>query len=169
MKAGDVMTPGPACISPDASIADAIRLLLERKFSGLPVVDARGSLVGIVTEGDLLRRNETATQRKRPSWIEFLMGPGRLATEYVQTTGRKVSDVMTPEVRTVTEDAPVASENLILVHIDDVVRQGSAPRRCLRTARSGVYRVRPCQAKGASAPHYSSSRISKECAEDVLR
>jgi CBS domain-containing protein len=107
MKAGDIMTPGPACISPDASIADAIRLLLERKFSGLPVVDARGSLVGIATEGDLLRRNETGTQRKRPSRIEFLMSPGRLATEYVQTTGRKVSDVMTPEVRTVTEDAPL--------------------------------------------------------------
>ena len=105
MRAADVMTPDPVCISPDASINDAIRLLLERKFSGLPVVDARGSLVGIVTEGDLLRRTETGTQRKRPSWIEFLMGPGRLATEYVQTTGRKVNDVMTPEVRTVTEDA----------------------------------------------------------------
>jgi len=55
------MTPDPVCISPDASITDAIRLMLERKFSGLPVVDARGSLVGIVTEGDLLRRTETGT------------------------------------------------------------------------------------------------------------
>jgi CBS domain-containing protein len=107
MKAADVMTPDPICISPDASIMDAIRLMLERKFSGLPVVGARGSLVGIVTEGDLLRRTETGTQRKRPSWIEFLMGPGRLATEYVQTTGRKVNDVMTLDVRTVTEDAPL--------------------------------------------------------------
>ena len=107
MRAADVMTPDPVCISPDASIVDAIRLMLERKFSGLPVVDARGSLVGIVTEGDLLRRTETGTQRKRSSWIEFLMGPGRLATEYVQTTGRKVNDVMTPEVQTVTEEAPL--------------------------------------------------------------
>ena len=106
MKAADVMTPDPVCISPDASIVDAIRLMLERKFSGLPVVDARGSLVGIVTEGDLLRRTETGTQRKRSWWIEFLMG-GRLATEYVQTSGRKVKDVMTSEVRTVTEDTPL--------------------------------------------------------------
>jgi CBS domain-containing protein len=98
MKAADVMTPDPVCISPDASITEAIGVMLERKFSGLPVVDARGSLVGIVTEGDLLRRTETGTQRKRPSWIEFLMGPGRLATEYVQTSGRRVSDVMTPQV-----------------------------------------------------------------------
>jgi CBS domain-containing protein len=101
------MTPDSVCISRDVSIVDAIRLMLERKFSGLPVVDARGSLVGIVTEGDLLRRTETGTQRKRPRWIEFLMGPGRLATDYVQTTGRKVEDVMTPEVHTVTEDAPL--------------------------------------------------------------
>jgi len=107
MRAADVMTPDPMCISPDASITDAIRLMLERRFSGLPVVDAGGRLVGIVTEGDLLRRAETGTQRKRARWIEFLMSPGRLATEYVQTSGRKVSDVMTADVRTVTEDAPL--------------------------------------------------------------
>src|SRR5262249_58710469 len=107
MRAADVMTPDPTCISPDASITDAIRLMLEHRFSGLPVVDAGGSVVGILTEGDLLRRAETWTQRKRARWIEFLMSPGRLASEYVQTSGRKVSDVMTPDVRTVTEDAPL--------------------------------------------------------------
>ena len=107
MRAADVMTPDPVCVSPDASITDAVRLMLERKFSGLPVVDAGGSVVGIVTEGDLLRRTETGTQRKRTRWIEFLMGPGRLASEYVQTSGRKVGDVMTAQVRTVTEDAPL--------------------------------------------------------------
>ena len=113
MRAADVMTPDPMCISPDASITDAIRLMLERRFSGLPVVDAGGCLVGIVTEGDLLRRAETGTQRKRARWIEFLMSPGRLATEYVQTSGRKVSDVMTADVRTVTEDAPLED----IVHV----------------------------------------------------
>ena len=51
MRAADVMTPDPVCISPDTSIIDAARLMLERKFSGLPVVDAGGRLVGIVTEG----------------------------------------------------------------------------------------------------------------------
>jgi CBS domain-containing protein len=101
MKAADVMTPDPLCISPDASISDAIRLMLERKFSGLPVVDARGDLVGIVTEGDLVRRTETGTQRKRSGWLEFLIGPGRLAAEYLQAASRKVGDVMTADVRTV--------------------------------------------------------------------
>jgi CBS domain-containing protein len=69
MRACDVMTPDPVCISLDASIAEAIRLMSERSFSGLPVVDADGSLVGIVTEGDLLRRIETGTQHNdRRGW-----------------------------------------------------------------------------------------------------
>ena len=107
MRAVDVMTVDPVFISPDESIVEAIRVMLQRKFSGLPVVDSTGSLVGIVTEGDLLRRTETGTQRKRPRWIEFLIGSGRLANEYVHATGRKVRDVMTYEVHTVTEDAPL--------------------------------------------------------------
>ena len=107
MRAVDVMTVDPVSISPDDSIVEAIRLMLQRKFSGLPVVDSSGSLVGIVTEGDLLRRTETGTQRKRPRWIEFLIGSGRLANEYVQASGRKVHDVMTYDVHTVTEDTPL--------------------------------------------------------------
>ncbi len=107
MRAADVMTVQPVSISPDASILEAIRVMLQRRFSGLPVVDAGGALVGIVTEGDLLRRTETGTQRKRPRWIEFLIGPGRLATEYVQTSGRKVREVMSQDVQAVTGDTPL--------------------------------------------------------------
>src|SRR5262249_52219172 len=107
MRAADVMTVQPVSISPDASILEAIRVMLQRRFSGLPVVDASGALVGIVTEGDLLRRTETGTQRKRPRWIEFLIGPGRLATEYVHASGRKVREVMSQDVQAVTGDTPL--------------------------------------------------------------
>jgi CBS domain-containing protein len=101
------MTPDPVCISLDASIAEAIQLMSERRFSGLPVVDSKGSLVGIVTEGDLLRRIETGTQHKRSTWMEFILGAGRLADEYIQAAGRKVKDVMTPHLHTVKEDTPL--------------------------------------------------------------
>ncbi|HMF20520.1 MAG TPA: CBS domain-containing protein, partial [Pseudolabrys sp.] len=107
MRAADVMTVQPVSVSPDASILEAIRVMLQRRFSGLPVVDASGALVGIVTEGDLLRRTETGTQRKRPRWIEFLIGPGRLATEYVHASGRKVREVMSQDVQAVTGDTPL--------------------------------------------------------------
>lgn len=104
MKAKDVMTSDVLTVNQDDSILHAVRLMLQHKISGLPVVDTEGRLVGIVTEGDFLRRAETDTQRRRPRWIEFFVGPGRLASEYVHTSGRKVREVMTPDVETVTED-----------------------------------------------------------------
>jgi len=107
MNAMDVMTRGVVSVGPDASIIEAVRIMLQHKISGLPVIDASGRLQGVITEGDFLRRAETGTQRRHPRWLEFLLGPGRLATEYVQASGRKVSDVMTPDVYTVTEDAPL--------------------------------------------------------------
>jgi predicted transcriptional regulator len=81
--------------------------MIERGISGLPVVDGAGQLLGIVTEGDFLRRAETGTQRQRPRWLEILVGPGRLASDYVRTHGRKVADIMTPKVVTVSPDTPV--------------------------------------------------------------
>jgi CBS domain-containing protein len=107
MKAKDVMTREVVSIAPDASIMEAVRLMLQHRISGLPVVDGSGNLQGVVTEGDFLRRAETGTARKRSRWLEFLLGPGRLATEYAHTSGRKVSEVMTPDVHTVGEDAPL--------------------------------------------------------------
>jgi CBS domain-containing protein len=107
MKAHDVMTWGAITVKPDESVTRAAPLMLENKISGLPVVDDKGQLVGIVTEGDFLRRGELGTQRQRPRWLEFLLGPGRLAAEYVQTSGRKVAQIMTPEPKTITPETPL--------------------------------------------------------------
>jgi CBS domain-containing protein len=90
-------------VEADTPILQAVRIMLQRRVSGLPVVDKDGHLVGIVTEGDFLRRAETGTQRRRPRWLEFLIGPGRLAEEYARSHGRKVGEVMTPDPVTVTE------------------------------------------------------------------
>lgn len=107
MRAHHIMTRKVISITPDASIADAARLMLDNHISGLPVIDLKGALVGVVTERDLLRRTEIGTQRKRPRWLELILGPGRQAAEYVQTAGRRVREIMTPDVRTVTEDTPL--------------------------------------------------------------
>jgi CBS domain-containing protein len=107
MKAADVMTAKVISISPDASIMEGIRLMLQNHISGLPVIDDAGRVVGIVTEGDFLRRAETGTQRKRPRWLEFITGPGRLAEEYVHAHGRKIGEVMTLNPETATEDTPL--------------------------------------------------------------
>ena len=105
MHAKDVMTPIVISVASDAPISAAARLMLQNKISGLPVVDKSGKLVGIVTEGDFLRRAEIGTQRRRARWIEFLIGPGQLADEYSRSSGRSVSDVMTRDVHAVNVDA----------------------------------------------------------------
>jgi len=84
MNAADVMTTKVITVTPESSVGDAAKLMLQYRISGLPVVDRKGELVGIVTEGDFLRRGETGTERRRPRWLEFILGPGRLSSEYVQ-------------------------------------------------------------------------------------
>ena len=123
MKVSEIMTRDVVSVAPDAAVLEAVRLMLQRRISGLPVVDAAGDLQGIVTEGDFLRRAETGTQRKRSRFVEFLLGPGRLATDYAQASGRKVGDVMTLDVRTVTEDASLEE----VVHVMERYRVKRVP------------------------------------------
>ena len=103
MQVRDVMTQNVISVSANETVLKAVRTMLQNRISGLPVIDAEGNLVGMVTEGDFLRRGEIGTQRRRPKWLEFLVGPGRLADEYVHTSGRKIEEVMTREPVTVTE------------------------------------------------------------------
>lgn len=105
MRAKDVMTRQVISVTPETSILEALRLMLAHKISGLPVINDIGILVGIVSEGDFLRRTETGTERRRSGWLQFLLGPGRLADDYVHSHGRKVQEVMTSDVVTVDENA----------------------------------------------------------------
>ena len=107
MKAEDVMTREVISIDPDATVLQAARLMLQHHISGLPVIDKDGNLVGVLSEGDFLRRRETKTERRRSRWLEFLMGPGRIAAEYSHSHGSKVSEVMTTDVQTVDVVTPL--------------------------------------------------------------
>jgi CBS domain-containing protein len=104
MKASDVMTRTVISAAPDATVLQAARQMLQHHISGLPVVDKTGNLVGILSEGDFLRRHETHTERRRSRWLEFLMGPGKIAAEYTHSHGSRVAEVMTTNVYTVSED-----------------------------------------------------------------
>ena len=107
MKAKDVMTSPVISVGPDASVLEAIRIMLQQRVSGLPVINKEGRVVGMITEGDLLRREETGTQRQRPRWLEFLVGPGKLADEYTRSRGRKVGEIMSDNPRTISDDTPL--------------------------------------------------------------
>jgi CBS domain-containing protein len=104
MQVRDVMTANVISVPAQATILEAARTMLRNRVSGLPVVDGQGQLVGMVTEGDFLRRSEIGTERRRPKWLEFVLGPGRMAEDYVRAAGRKVEDVMTRDPIGVRED-----------------------------------------------------------------
>jgi len=107
MRAHQIMTRPVITVTPDTKVVDAANTMLQKHISGLPVVDASGKLVGIVSEGDFIRRSEIGTQRKRGRFLKFILGPGKEATDFVHEHGSRVGEIMTSQPLTVTEDTPL--------------------------------------------------------------
>jgi CBS domain-containing protein len=114
MKAADVMVTNVITVGPTACVQDVAQILLENHISAVPVVKADGTIVGIVSEGDLMRRAETGTLRRRSWWLAALIGREGLAAEYIKEHSRKVADIMTRDVVTVEPDTPLAEVAAIL-------------------------------------------------------
>src|SRR6201988_3422264 len=108
MRARDVMVRAVATTTPETTVEKVAGLMINLRISGVPVLDRNGQLVGIVTEGDLLRRAETGTERRRSRWSEWFSPNSRLAEEYVKSHARRVEDIMTREVVSVGELASLA-------------------------------------------------------------
>jgi CBS domain-containing protein len=108
MRAHQIMTKYVTTVTPHTSIQDAANIMLRCHVSGLPVVNDDGSLIGIVSESDFLRRSQIGTGRKRSAFLQFFTGAGKLATEFVHERGRKVEDVMTRDPVTVNEQTPLS-------------------------------------------------------------
>jgi CBS-domain-containing membrane protein len=119
MQVRDAMTSGVIGVRENATLAQAVETMLRAKISALFVFDERMALVGILSEGDLLRRGELGTEKRRPRWLESLLSGGRLAHAYAHEHGRKVGEVMTRDVVTIGEDAPLeeAVDTMIQRHI----------------------------------------------------
>jgi CBS domain-containing protein len=108
MRAHQIMTRPVITVAPDTLMVEAANLMLQKHISGLPVVDATGKLVGMLSEGDFVRRGEIGTQRKRGRFLKFILGPGRVAADFVHEHGRRVSEIMTSEpLVTVSEETPL--------------------------------------------------------------
>jgi CBS domain-containing protein len=107
MHAHQIMTPDVITVGAETSIVEAANTMLRHNISALPVVDGAGQLIGIISEGDFIRRAETGTERKRGRWLRCLVGTDRIAADFVHEHGRKVGDIMTPDPFTVTEATPL--------------------------------------------------------------
>jgi CBS domain-containing protein len=104
MRAHQIMTRPVITVAPETPIVEAANTMLQRHISGLPVVDKAGKLVGIISEGDFIRRSEIGTQRKRGRFMKFILGSGKEATDFVHEHGRKIAEIMTPDPLTVDEE-----------------------------------------------------------------
>jgi CBS domain-containing protein len=121
MRAHQIMTRSVVTVAPETTIVEAANLMLQRHVSGLPVVDGSGKLVGVVSEGDFIRRSEIGTGRRRGRWLSFILGPGKSASDFVHEHGHKVGEVMTASPLTITEDTALA-EIVALMEKNNVKR-----------------------------------------------
>ena len=108
MKAADVMVRDVVTVSRDTDVAEAAKLLAEHDVSALPVLDNEGNLVGVLSEADLIHRAEIGTEKHRPWWLEAVTGASRLAEEFAKSHGKKVGEVMSDGVISVTEETPLS-------------------------------------------------------------
>lgn len=109
MLVQEIMTVPVITITPSASIGEAAKSMLDHHVSGLPVIENGGKLVGMITEGDFLRRSEIATEGHAPNWWkEFFMRTGKAAEDYVRSHSRTVGDVMTREPQTISQNAKLS-------------------------------------------------------------
>lgn len=122
MLAVDIMTASVETVAPDTKIAEIARRLLARNISAMPVVDDQGHVVGIVSEGDLMRRSENDTERQPSWWIKVFAEPEDRARDYIKTHGMCANDIMSRNVISVSESTPLAeiAETLERHHIKRV-------------------------------------------------
>lgn len=104
MRVHEIMSRHVVTIGADASVSDAIKTMLSHHISGLPVVDSGGKLVGILSEGDFIRRVEVGTEKRRDRWLGLLTGAEQVALDFARQHGRKVSQIMSPNPITIGED-----------------------------------------------------------------
>jgi CBS domain-containing protein len=112
------MTYGAIGLPETATLAEAAETLLKARISAVLVHDADNALVGILSEGDVMRRSELGSDRKRPRWLEALLSGGRLAESFAHTHGRKIGEIMTRKIVSITEDADLS------IAVDRMLRHG---------------------------------------------
>ena len=107
MRARQIMTQTVNTVGVETPILDAAKIMLQLHVSGLPVINKFGALVGIISQSDFMRRAEIGTQQKRGRWLNFFVGPGKVASDFVHEQGRKVGEIMTADPYTATEETPL--------------------------------------------------------------
>lgn len=168
MQAKDVMTTPVVTVSPEATVTDVARLLLERHISAAPVVDDAGHLLGIVSEGDLMRRPEAGTERHASWWLSLISDAQNEAREYVKSHGLHARDVMTRHVLSVDEEASLQDIATLLekerIKRVPVVREGKVVGI---VSRANLLQALVAQARPVAPP--ADDRALRQAVLDAIR
>jgi CBS domain-containing protein len=114
MRAMDIMPSEVITVDENASVMAVAKLLAERGISAVPVVDQDNRVIGMVSEGDLLHRTESGTERRRSWWLEMMASTNQLAGDYIKSHSAKVKDLMTLDVISVSDTTPLADIAILL-------------------------------------------------------
>jgi len=108
MNANDIMVKDVISVGPETPVRDVALLMLERRISGVPVVDSERCVLGILSEGDLIRRPEIETDRSRGGWLGMFLSEEERARDFVKSHGRQAQEVMTRPAIAVAPETPLA-------------------------------------------------------------
>jgi CBS domain-containing protein len=170
MKAMDVMVRDVVTVKPETDVASAIKLLIEQDISALPVVDDAGTVVGMLSEADLVRREEIGTEKHRPWWLEALTPGSVLAEEFAKAHGLRVSEVMSPHVVSASEETPLAEIAALLEKhrikrvpiIEDGKLLGIVSRSNLVQALASSLQAEPAKETDREIRHELLSRLADQ-------
>lgn len=107
MHAADIMTRTVITATPKTEVREIVDLMMQNRISAVPVVDDAGRVIGMVSEGDLMRRVENDTDRRDSWWLSALFSARNDVDAYVKSRGRRAEDIMTRDPITISEDTPL--------------------------------------------------------------
>ena len=109
MQAQDIMTKKVVSAAPDSTVEQITALMMQHHISAVPIIDESGALVGLISEGDLMRRVEGTVKRHKSWWLSLFSDPAESAADFVAMRGRHAADIMTKDVEVVTPDTPAGA------------------------------------------------------------
>ncbi|WP_448325969.1 CBS domain-containing protein [Sulfitobacter sp. M13] len=108
MQAQDIMTKNVISAAADTKVEQVTALMMENHISAVPILDGDGTVIGLISEGDLMRRVEGSGNAHKSWWLSLFSGSDNTAHDFIAMRGRRAKDIMTQKVEVVAPDTPVA-------------------------------------------------------------